>query len=150
MLVRSSCQLAILPVLCRMLLIGVMFIHNLLTGQCELSGTQKGVVSVKITGVQTYVVFAGWRNWVFVQLTTDEGITGCAEATLEGKEQAVVAAIGDLEHCLVGRDPLQIERHVARMYGDPFWRGGPVLMSAISGVEHCLWDITGKAYGQPV
>jgi galactonate dehydratase len=51
---------------------------------------------------------------------------------------------------LIGQDPLQIERHVTRLYRDPFWRGGPVLMSAISGVEHCLWDIAGKAYGQPV
>lgn len=105
---------------------------------------------MKITGVETFLVFAEWRNWVFVRVSTNEGLTGCGEATLEGKEQAVVAAIGELEGYLIGRDPLRIERHVARMYGDPFWRGGPVLMSAISGVEHCLWDIAGKAYGQPV
>ncbi len=50
---------------------------------------------MKITGVETFLVFAEWRNWVFVRVSTDEGLTGCGEATLEGKEQAVVAAIGD-------------------------------------------------------
>ncbi len=105
---------------------------------------------MKITSIETFLVFAAWRNWVFVRVSTDAGLTGCGEATLEGKEKAVVAAIGELESYLIGQDPTQIERHVARLYGDPFWRGGPVLMSAISGIEHCLWDITGKAYGQPV
>lgn len=80
---------------------------------------------MKITKIETFLVFADWRNWVFVRLSTDEGLTGCGEATLEGKERAVVAAIGELESYLIGQDPLQIERHVARLYGDPSGAAAP-------------------------
>jgi galactonate dehydratase len=105
---------------------------------------------LKIRDVETVVVFGGFRNWVFVRVQTDEGITGTGEATLEGRAETMVAAVGELRRYLVGQDPLRIEHHWQAMYRQPFWRGGPVLNSAISGVEMALWDILGKSVGLPV
>ena len=105
---------------------------------------------MKITAVRTYLTFGGWRNWVFVQVETDKGLTGLGEATVEGKEQTIAAAVADLSRYLVGKDPRRIEEHTYAMYRDAFWRGGPVLNSAISGVEQALWDIKGKVLGVPV
>ena len=105
---------------------------------------------VKITAVKTFVVFVYRTNFVFVKLETDSGIHGWGEATLEYREPTVVAAIHDLESLLVGMDPHRIEDFRFRAYRDAYWRGGPVLMSAISGVEMALWDIKGKSLGVPV
>ena len=105
---------------------------------------------MKITDVETVVVFGGFRNWVFVRLHTDEGLTGTGEATLEGRAETMVAAVGELKRYLVGQDPLRIEHHWQAMYRGPFWRGGPVLNSAISGIEMAMWDIFGKSVGLPV
>jgi galactonate dehydratase len=100
---------------------------------------------MKITAVDTFLVFAGWRNWVFVRLQTDQGIEGVGEGTLEGKERAVEGAIHELRRYLVGTDPRQIEAHCQAMYAGAFWRGGVVLNSAISAVEQAMWDILGKS-----
>jgi galactonate dehydratase len=105
---------------------------------------------VKIKDVEIYTVFCYRTNWVFVKILTDEGVSGVGEATLEYKEQAVVGAIEHLKQYLIGKDPTQIELHYHQMYRDAYWRGGPVLMSALSAVEACLWDINGKALGVPV
>lgn len=105
---------------------------------------------MKITDVETVVVHGGFRNWVFVRLHTDEGLIGTGEATLEGRAQTMVAAVGELRRYLVGQDPLRIEHHWQAMYRGPFWRGGPVLNSAISGVEMAMWDLFGKSVGLPV
>ncbi len=105
---------------------------------------------MKITDVKTYTVFAGWRNWLFVKIETDEGVHGVGEGTLEGKENAVAGAIKDLSYYLVGQDPTKIELHLRNMRRDPFWRGGVVLGTAISAVEIALWDIVGKVLGKPV
>lgn len=105
---------------------------------------------MRITEVKTFVVFAEWRNWIFVKVETDQGIHGVGEATLEGKEHAVTGAIQDLADYLEGKDPRQIELHLRNMYRDPFWRGGVILNTAISAIEIALWDILGKHLGQPV
>lgn len=105
---------------------------------------------MRITDVVTFTCFANWRNYVFVKVTTDRGIVGWGEATLEGRELTVCAAVAELKRYLVGQDPLQIEQHTQEMYRRPFWVGGPVLGSALSGVEHALWDIFGKAANLPV
>lgn len=106
---------------------------------------------MKIRGIGTHFVYSGpHRNWVLVKVDTDEGIHGWGEATLEGKEKTVAQAIADLERQLVGRDPFRIEELWQEMYRAAFWVGGPVLNSAISGIEHALWDIKGKALGVPV
>ncbi len=105
---------------------------------------------MKITGVDTLLAFGGRQTWVFVRVETDAGITGVGEASVEGKEQAVCAAVDDLARQIMGRDPTRIEQNWQIMYRHGFWRGGIVLLSALSGIEQALWDITGKELGVPV
>ena len=106
---------------------------------------------MKITAVRTRVMGTPGRNWIFVFVETDEGITGVGEATTEYQEQAVVSSIEQhFAPLLVGRDPTRIERLWQVMYRMFWWRQGVVMTSAISGIEQALWDIAGKAYGQPV
>lgn len=89
-------------------------------------------------------------RWLFLKATTDEGITGWGEPVIEGRADTVAAAVKELEEYVIGRDPAQIEDLFQVLYRGGFYRGGPVLMSAISGIEQCLWDIRGKALGLPV
>jgi galactonate dehydratase len=105
---------------------------------------------MRITSTETFFCWGGRTNWTFVKVNTDEGIHGWGEGTLEGKEKAVEAAIHELDRYLIGQDPFQIERHNAYMYETAFWRGGPVLGSAIAALDQALWDIKGKALGVPV
>jgi galactonate dehydratase len=105
---------------------------------------------MKITKLETYVCDAYRTNWVFVRVMTDSGLYGVGEATLEYRELAVVAAIQELERTLVGRDPHAIEAIWHDSYRDAYWRGGPILMSALAAVEMALWDIKGKDLGVPV
>ena len=105
---------------------------------------------MKITEVRTHVCDAYRTNWVFVQVLTDQGIEGVGEATLEYKENAVCGAITDLSRMLIGRDPHEIEAIWHDAYRDAYWRGGPVLMSALGGVEMALWDLKGKDLNVPV
>lgn len=105
---------------------------------------------MKVTDVKTFVVDCYRTNWVFVKVYTDEGIDGVGEGTLEYKEKALVGAIEHIKSYLVGKDPRQIEKHVHDIYRDAYWRGGAVLMSALSAVETALWDILGKSLGVPV
>lgn len=106
---------------------------------------------MRITGLRTWNVFANWRNWVFLRVETDDGVYGVAEATLEGRERTVEAAIADLSRSVVGRDPFDIEDLFQELhYRDCFWVGGPILMTALSAIECALWDIVGKKLGVPV
>lgn len=105
---------------------------------------------MKITEIKTFLVHGGWRTFLLVKVCTDEGISGVGEATLEGHSKTVEAAIKELERYLIGQDPFEIEDHWQKMYRNPFWVSGPVLLSAISSVEHALWDILGKALNVPV
>ena len=105
---------------------------------------------MKVTDIRTFVVDCFRTNWVFVKVYTDEGIDGVGEATLEYKEKALIGAVEHIREYLVGKDPLQIERHWHDIYRDAYWRGGAVLMSALSAVETALWDILGKSLGVPV
>ncbi len=105
---------------------------------------------MKITKIDTLLAFGGRQTWVFVRVYTDAGLTGVGEASVEGKEQAVCSAVDDLARQIVGRDPTRIEQNWQIMYRHGFWRGGIVLLSAMSGIEQALWDITGKELGVPV
>ncbi len=105
---------------------------------------------MKITGIDTLLAFGGRQTWVFVRVETDAGLTGVGEASVEGKERAVCAAVDDLARQITGRDPTRIEQNWQIMYRHGFWRGGIVLLSALSGIEQALWDITGKELGVPV
>lgn len=105
---------------------------------------------MKVIDVKPFVVDCFRTNWVFVKVYTDEGIDGVGEATLEYKEEALLGALTHIKEYLVGKNPLDIEKHFHDIYRDAYWRGGPVLMSALSAVECALWDILGKHLGVPV
>src|SRR5205085_6646813 len=81
---------------------------------------------------------------------TDDGLTGLGEATLEGKAETVAGAVADLSRLVTGEDASRIQHLWQSRYRDSFWRGGPALMSAISGIEQALWDLAGKRAGLPV
>lgn len=105
---------------------------------------------MKVTDIKPFVVDCFRTNWVFVKVYTDEGIDGVGEATLEYKEKALLGALEHIKEYLVGKDPRDIEKHWHTVYRDAYWRGGAVLMSALSAVETALWDILGKSLGVPV
>jgi galactonate dehydratase len=105
---------------------------------------------MKVTDIKTFAVDCFRTNWVFVKVYTDEGIDGVGEATLEYKEKALVGAVEHIKEYLVGKNPLDIEKHWHNIYRDAYWRGGAVLMSALSAVEMALWDILGKHLNVPV
>lgn len=105
---------------------------------------------MKITDIKVFPVDCFRTNWVFVKVYTDEGIDGVGEATLEYKEKALFGAVEHIKEYLVGKNPMQVEKHYHDIYRDAYWRGGPVLMSALSAVETALWDILGKHLGVPV
>ncbi len=108
---------------------------------------------IKITGVKTFGVT--WeddsdRPYVFVKLETDQGVVGWGEATLEGKAGATLQTIDDLKDFYIGQDPMRVEHIWQDMYIHAFYRAGPILGSAIAGIDQALWDIRGKVLGQPV
>lgn len=106
---------------------------------------------MKITGVSTWVVDAGDRDWVFVRVETDEpGLVGWGESSLGWQTNAVRGAVRDLEPLLVGQDPRPVERHWQTMTRGMYFRGGIVTMSAVSGIDQALWDIKAKALGVPL
>ena len=102
---------------------------------------------MKITKITTYIVPP---RWLFLKIETDEGIFGWGEPVIEGRAHTVAAAVDELSDYLIGQDPLQIEKHWQAMYRGAFYRGGPILMSAIAGVDQALWDIKGKYHDAPV
>ncbi|MDF2759567.1 MAG: galactonate dehydratase [Thermomicrobiales bacterium] len=106
--------------------------------------------SRRITGVRTVAVGAGWRNYIFVLVDTDDGLTGLGEASLGGQTNAVLGAVKDLEPLLLGADPSRIEYLWQQAYRHAFWHGGPTFLSALAGVEVALWDIQGQALGVPI
>jgi L-alanine-DL-glutamate epimerase and related enzymes of enolase superfamily len=89
-------------------------------------------------------------RWLFLKVETDEGISGWGEPVVEGRARTVEAAVHELAEYLVGRDPSRINDLWQTLYRGGFYRGGPVLMSAIAGIDQALWDIKGKALGVPV
>lgn len=106
---------------------------------------------MKITKIRTFICHAYRTNWVFVRVETDiDGLYGVGEATLEYKEQTVAKACEELEREFLGHDPHKIEAFSHLAYRNGYWRGGPVLMSAISAIEMALWDIKGKDLDVPV
>lgn len=89
-------------------------------------------------------------RWLFLKITTAEGIEGWGEPIVEGKADTVAAAVRELGKAIIGKNPGNIEDVYQSLYRGSFYRGGPVLMSAISGIEQALWDIKGKQLGVPV
>ena len=89
-------------------------------------------------------------RWMFLKMYTDTDIVGLGEPVLEGHCNSVEAVIKEFEEYLIGKDPMQIEQHVQALYRGGFYRGGPLMLSAISGIEQAMWDIKGKYYNCPV
>ena len=105
---------------------------------------------MKIAKIDTHLCNTGNRNYCFVKVHTDEGLYGVGEAYSVGPDLATEAVIHDFEDWIVGQDPLRIEHLWALMYNGTRFPPGPTILSAISGIEHALWDIKGKALGVPV
>lgn len=102
---------------------------------------------MKIESVKTYLVRP---RWCMVEITTDEGLVGWGEAVIEGKASTVSACVKEMEEYLIGKDPNYIQDVWNMLYRCAFYRGGPILMSAIAGIDQALWDIKGKKLGVPV
>jgi galactonate dehydratase len=105
---------------------------------------------MKITNIETYPVWGGFRNYLFVVVDTDEGIYGVGEAGITGRELAVIGAIEHFKPLLIGQDPSRIEHLWQVMTRGGFFPAQRVIMSAISAIDIALWDIKGKALNVPV
>jgi galactonate dehydratase len=102
---------------------------------------------MKITRLETFHIRP---RWLFLKVHTDAGLCGWGEPLLEGRAQTVEKAVHEIGRTLIGEDPRQIERLWQRYHRGTFYRGGPILSSALSGIEQALWDILGKSLGAPV
>lgn len=102
---------------------------------------------MKITKLETFQVPP---RWLFLRIETDEDVIGWGEPIVEGKAATVAACVADMQDYLIGRNPLAIEAHWQVLAKGNFYRGGPVLSSALAGIDQALWDIAGKHYGVPV
>ena len=100
---------------------------------------------MKITELKVFPV----GQFIYVKILTDEGIHGIGEASLSGRSLAVVEALEHLKPLLLGQDATRIEYIWQDIFRGTFWRGGPVLQSALAGVDIALWDLAGKALGVP-
>jgi galactonate dehydratase len=111
-------------------------------------GSRLKITNMKVFGVS--LTPDSDRPFVFVKLETSDGVVGWGEGTLEGKAGAVMACINDFRDFVIGADPMQVEHHWQSMYVQSFYRSGPVMGSAISGIDQAMWDIRGKVLGLPV
>ncbi|WP_086666798.1 galactonate dehydratase [Lentzea kentuckyensis] len=102
---------------------------------------------MKVTAVETFLVEP---RWLFLKVSTDEGVTGWGEPVVEGRAETVRAAVHELSELVIGQDPLRVEDLWQVLRRGGFYRGGPILSSALSGYDHAFWDIAGKARGLPV
>jgi galactonate dehydratase len=102
---------------------------------------------LKITKLETFLVKP---RWLFLKIHTDAGITGLGEPITEGRALTCAQAVKEIEPYLVGKDPRAVVHHWQAIYRHAFYRGGPILTSALSGIDQALWDIKGKALGVPV
>jgi galactonate dehydratase len=100
-----------------------------------------------VTKVETFLVKP---RWLFLKIHTNAGITGLGEPVMEGRALTCKTAIEEITPYLIGKDPRRVAHHWQAIYRHAFYRGGPLLTSALSGIDQALWDIKGKALGVPV
>jgi len=117
-------------------------------GPFDSIGSKVRITEMKAIGVS--ITPKSDRPYVFVKLETNEGLVGWGEATLEGKAGATIACVNDFREHILGADPMQVEHLWQSMYVHSFYRAGPVMGSAISGIDQALWDLRGKILGMPV
>ena len=103
---------------------------------------------MKITGIEVVIKYVRWREWLFVRVSTDEGLFGWGEGSTSDRSRAVAAVIQQFTPRLLGRDSSAIELIWRDLYTG--WRGGPIVNSAISAIDGALWDLQGKRFGVPV
>ena len=102
---------------------------------------------IKITKMETFLVKP---RWLFLKIHTNCGITGLGEPITEGRALTCAQAVKEVEPYLIGKDPRAVAHHWQAIYRHAFYRGGPILTSALSGIDQALWDIKGKALGVPI
>jgi galactonate dehydratase len=105
---------------------------------------------LEIVEIETYPVGAGWKNWLFVRVLTDEGVYGVGEATLNGFGRTCEAAVRELAGLVIGCDPCQVRNIAAQLYDRVSNEGGHIHRTAMAGIEEACWDILGKSLGVPV
>jgi galactonate dehydratase len=105
---------------------------------------------MRITSIDTYIAGNPWKNWLFAKVSTDEGIHGVGEGTLNYVAKTVEAAIHELKPLIIGMDPFQVEIISQRLIRDIYTEGAQIHMCAVAAIEIALWDIIGKATRQPV
>jgi galactonate dehydratase len=105
---------------------------------------------VKITAIDTFIAGNPWKNWLFARVSTDEGIHGVGEGTLNYFGRTVEAAIHELSPLILGMDPFQVEMISQKLIRDVYSEGAQIHMCAVSAIEIALWDIIGKATNQPI
>ena len=104
---------------------------------------------MKITKIETYIVSAGWKNWLFVKVITDSGLYGIGEATLNGFAKTAEAAIHELEHLVIGKDPRNV-RSIASTIINTIQDAGHIHRMVMAAIEVACWDILGKHLGVPI
>ncbi len=121
------------------------------TGLAAGAGAQEPPVAprdpLRVTRLETFLVRP---RWLFLKIHTNAGLVGLGEPIVEGRADTVAAAVKEIEPYLVGKDPRRVVHHWQAIYRHAFYRGGPVLTSALSGIDMALWDLKGKALGVPV
>lgn len=106
---------------------------------------------MKVSRVEVFLIGHEWNNLLVVRLHTDTGLSGLGEGTMQWQARTVAVAVEHMtSRYVLGASPFEIERLVQAMYRNEYARGGPILNSAIAAIEIALWDICGKALGQPV
>jgi galactonate dehydratase len=105
---------------------------------------------MKITSVETFTVGAGWKNWLFVRVHTDQDLYGVGEGTLNGFIRTTEAAVRELEHLVIGRDPRNINALASRLMQSVSLDGGHIHRTAVAAIEVACWDILGKSLGVPI
>ncbi len=103
--------------------------------------------TLRITRLETFLVKP---RWLFLKVHTDDGVIGLGEPVTEGRALTVATAVKEIEPYLIGKDPRRVVHHWQAIYRHAFYRGGPILTSALSGIDQALWDIKGKLLGVPV
>jgi galactonate dehydratase len=105
---------------------------------------------MKITSLETITVGAGWKNWLFVRVHTDQGLHGIGEGTLNGFIRTTEAAVHELEHLVIGQDPQNVNALAKRLMESVSLDGGHIHRTAVAAIEVACWDILGKSLGVPI
>ncbi len=105
---------------------------------------------MKIRSVETITISAGWKNWLFVRIHTDQGLYGIGEGTLNGFIRTTEAAVRELEHLVIGQDPRNVNALAKRLMESVSLDGGHIHRTAVAAIEVACWDILGKSLGVPI